>query len=152
MIVEKLAGSETSRRVMRFGIAGLLSTAFYFVVANLIFLVSTTDPAWASLGAYLLAIAFSYAIQSRFTFRVKQDSPPQVIRFLVTSALGLAVSYWVVWLSAEVFVFSLWVGSLAVCVIVPVMNYFIFSMWVFPGDRSPLEADGGDTLGGSQQK
>ncbi|MEQ8701331.1 MAG: GtrA family protein [Bauldia litoralis] len=137
MIVEKLAGSETSRRVMRFGIAGLLSTAFYFVVANLIVLVSTMDPAWASLGAYLLAIVFSYTVQSRFTYRVKQDSAPQIIRFLLTSGLGLAVSYWVVWICTELFSFPFWVGPFSVCIIVPVMNYFIFSLWVFSGERSP---------------
>ncbi len=127
----KIVASEHSGYIVRFGISGLLSTAFYFVLMNLIVLAFGMEPVWASVLAYAIAIGFSYTMQSRFTFRVKQDSLNQVTRFVATSLAGLAVSYWTVWLFNDYLKMPYWTGAAVVCVVVPTMNFLIFNRWVF---------------------
>ncbi|MEX0409336.1 GtrA family protein [Aquibium sp. LZ166] len=117
-------------RLVRFGISGLLATGLYFVLVNVAVLTFGTDPAWASVYAYLLSLLFSYAMQSRFTFGVKGDSPSQVLRFGLTSVVGLSVSYWIIVLNGALelpFV----VGALGVCILIPVCNFLVFKHWVF---------------------
>lgn len=129
--IGRVLASESTGHLIRFGISGLLSTAFYFALANLYVIAFGMKPVWASVIAYAIAIGFSYSMQSRYTFRVRQDSRDQVLRFVVTSVSGLAISYWVVWLFNDYLGARYWVGPAFVCIIIPVINFVIFKRWVF---------------------
>src|SRR6201991_1208106 len=80
-------------RLIRFGLSGVATTLFYFVMTNVLVLVLQVPPVAASVGAYVLSIGVSYLLQSRFTFQVEKGSFDQVAKFVVTSVAGLVVSW-----------------------------------------------------------
>jgi putative flippase GtrA len=133
-------------RVVRFGLAGLVSTLVYFMFINALVLAAGTPPVAASVCAYLLSLGISYLLQSRFTFRVNADSVGQVARFVITSLAGLIVSWCVMAITIDVLSWPYFVGAAAICLLIPLVNFFVFRGWVFamrkdakalPSDREP---------------
>lgn len=118
-------------RIVRFGIAGLGATVFYFVLTTVLASGAGMNPASASICAYLAALILSYLLQSRFAFRVAGDNAAQITRFIVTAIVGLVVSYGVMALATGVLDLHYLVGAIGVCVLIPVINFVIFSRWVF---------------------
>lgn len=123
----------TSRfsRILRFGFAGILATILYFILVSAIVSGLGIDPVVASVYAYLIALVFSYVMQSRFTFRVREDTFGQGLRFVITSLCGLAISFWAMSFSVNVLELPYAAGAAAVCVLIPLTNYFVFQHWVF---------------------
>ncbi|HTM76303.1 MAG TPA: GtrA family protein [Devosia sp.] len=122
---------ERLHQVARFGIAGGSATLFYLVVATALVMLGHVQPVPASIAAYLLSLGLSYGLQSRFTFRQGSDSTSQVVRFLVTALVGLALSYGLVYLASDVLHWWSVIGNIAVCIFIPIANYFVFKLWVF---------------------
>lgn len=118
-------------RLARFGIAGGSATLFYFLVATALVAMGSLQPASASVVAYLLSLGLSYGLQSRFAFRQSSDSRAQIVRFLATALFGLALSYCVVYLVNDVLHWWSVTGNIAVCILIPIANYFVFKLWVF---------------------
>lgn len=130
---ESRAGLLTSRfsRLVRFGFAGILATILYFVLVSAIVTGFGTYPVEASVYAYLLSLVFSYLMQSRFTFRVRDDTFGQGLRFIVTSVAGLVISFWAMSFSVNILGLPYMAGAAAVCFLIPLTNYFVFQHWVF---------------------
>jgi putative flippase GtrA len=85
------AGLQTSHSlqlVARFGLTGLTTTLAYFLLTNVFVLLFRMAAVSSSVCAYLVSVAISYLLQSRFTFRVNGDSLDRVARFLLTSLAG----------------------------------------------------------------
>jgi putative flippase GtrA len=117
--------------VVRFGLTGVTTTLVYFFLTNAFVLLFRMAPVAASACAYLLSIVISYLLQSRFTFRVNSDSVDQVVRFVVTSLVGLAASWCVMAFAVGVLEWPYLSGALLVCVLIPAINFFVFRGWVF---------------------
>jgi putative flippase GtrA len=117
--------------IARFGLTGVTTTLVYFFLTNGLVLLFGAPPAVASVCAYLLSTGISYLLQSRFTFRVNSGSVDQVVRFAVTSLAGLGVSWCVMAFTVSVLGWPYLIGALAVCVLIPVTNFFVFRGWVF---------------------
>jgi putative flippase GtrA len=118
-------------RLVRFGLSGIATTLFYFVLTNALVLALHVPPVAASVCAYVLSIALSYLLQSRFTFQMGQDSFDQIIKFVITSIAGLIVSWCVMAWSTDLMAWPYFVGAAIVCFLIPVANFFAFRGWVF---------------------
>ena len=129
-------------RIARFGAAGLMATLCYFVLANALAAWGGLPPLSASVVAYLASLMVSYLLQSRFTFRVKQDSAEQVSRFIVTALAGLALCWLITHVTVVVLSWSYLAATVLICILVPLVNYFVFKSWVFArGLRRPQRED-----------
>jgi putative flippase GtrA len=117
--------------IARFGLTGITTTLVYFFLTNAFVLLLGMPPAVASVCAYLFSIGISYLLQSRFTFRVNSDSVDQVVRFFVTSLAGLGVSWCVMVFTISGLGWPYLIGALAVCILIPTTNFFVFRGWVF---------------------
>jgi putative flippase GtrA len=133
--------------VVRFGLTGVTTTLVYFFLTNAFVLLLRMAPVAASVCAYLLSIGISYLLQSRFTFRVNNDSVDQVVRFFVTSLAGLAASWGVMAFTVVVLEWPYLSGALLVCVLIPAMNFFVFRCWVF----AMSEGKNGNVAAGEQR-
>jgi putative flippase GtrA len=114
----------------RFGIAGLVATACYFILANSFAHLLALPPQYASVLAYALSVVVSYLLQSRFTF-ARSSAPGQMRRFALASAFGLFLSFAIVKVAEDFLHWPLVVASLIVCVAIPVSNYLLMKVWVF---------------------
>lgn len=117
-------------RLLRFGLAGIAATVVYLLLFITIDAISEWDVTIISVLAYVLSIGFSYFAQSRFTFRVERDTRTQMIRFVVTSLIGLLVSAGALEVSKAAG-WPNWMGAALVGSLVPVLNFLILSLWVF---------------------
>lgn len=119
------------QRIGRFGVAGLGSTVLYFLLANLLVVAVGLAPVTASACSYFVALVLSYALQSIFAFRVTTHSVERMSRFAATAGLGLLISYGVMWLATDILQLEFVYGAIAVCIIIPIVNFIFFSRWVF---------------------
>jgi putative flippase GtrA len=131
--------------IVRFGLTGVTTTLVYFFLTNAFVLLLGIPPVVASVCAYLLSVGISYLLQSRFTFRVNSDSVDQVVRFAVTSLAGLAASWCVMAFAVAVLEWPYLTGALAVCVLIPAINFFVLRGWVFAvGERRDSNVAAGE--------
>ena len=135
--------SSSRHLVVRFGVTGVTTTLVYFVLTNAFVLSSMMPPALSSVCAYVISVAISYVMQSRFTFRVNGLSLDQVARFIVMSLAGLVVSWCAMALTVDVLQWPYLTGAIGTCVIIPVLNFFVLRGWVFTTQARPHLPTGG---------
>lgn len=123
--------------VSRFAVVGLTATVLYVVLVYLLaaLLRGIAGPASVSLLAYVLAASYSYSAHRLFTFMSNGAHKVQLPRFVVLSLAGAAISFFIPviaenWLSLPNFI-----SVAAVCVVIPVFNFFVLDRWVF-GERN----------------
>src|SRR4051812_10441089 len=109
--------SSSVRLILRFGLTGVTTTLVYFVLTNAFVLSRMMTPVFSSVCAYVVSVAISYLMQSRFTFRVDGHSLDQVARFVVMSLAGLVVSWCVMALTVNLLHWPYLTGAIGVCVI-----------------------------------
>jgi putative flippase GtrA len=121
-------------RVSRFALIGGLSTLIYAISA---FVLSGSagapflPPVAASVGAYAIAAAFSYAGHKYFTFVSPGAHRLELPRFLTLAASGLLIAMAVPLLLSEMLGLPPAIPILATCIAVPVVNYVMMGRWVF---------------------
>ncbi|WP_183449195.1 GtrA family protein [Microvirga lupini] len=118
-------------RLFRFAIAGGICTLLHFFLTNVAVAGFRLDPVLSSSGAYLTCVPISYLLQSRFTFRAKQDTRAQVTKFTIVSVSGLLVSAAVMKWAVEKQGLPYWAGAAVVAGAIPVVNFLVLSVWVF---------------------
>jgi len=130
-----LLTSQPLQLVARFGLTGLTTTLAYFVLTNAFVLLLKMAAVSSSVCAYLASVAISYLLQSRFAFRVHDDSLDRIARFLLTSLAGLMIS-WCMMGFTVLMQLPYWIGAISVCAIVPIMNFFVMRGWVFAAQQT----------------
>lgn len=135
-------------RLVRFGMAGIISTLFFVVIVNVLVLGFDMGPVVASAVGYLIALSLSYVLQSRFAFRASGNQASQITRFLITSVAGLGSTYVLMALICNVLHWPYNIGTVAVAGFVSITNYIVFTIWVFrqvstvhPSDRAANRGD-----------
>lgn len=119
--------------VSRFAIVGLSATALYVVLVFLLAALFSgyAGPASISLSAYVLAAIYSYCAHRLFTFMSNGAHKVQLPRFALLSLAGAAISYFIPVIMENWLRLPGVLSVAAVCVIVPVFNYFVLDRWVF---------------------
>jgi putative flippase GtrA len=118
----------------RFGIVGLISTAIYVVVATIGTRWTPLPLVLVSTAAYLASGVWSYVGHYHITFRSDTVHGTSVPKFFVLFGLGYAVQTGIVILNRRVGL-PPELGTVAVAILLPVMNFIIMQLWVFAGHR-----------------
>ncbi|MCK1287609.1 GtrA family protein [Bradyrhizobium sp. 44] len=135
-----LVSSSSVRLILRFGLMGVTTTLVYFVLTSAFVLSRMMTPVFSSVCAYVISVAVSYLMQSRFTFRVDGHSLEHVARFVVMSLAGLVVSWCVMALTVDLLHWPYLTGAIGVCVMIPVLSFFLMRGWVFGGRERTVAA------------
>ncbi|MEM8790528.1 MAG: GtrA family protein [Pseudomonadota bacterium] len=114
----------------RFIMVGLAATLTHLLTANVLITFETAPPN-ASVYGYLVGMIVSFSGHKYLTFQKKGATPLHVVRFLITSAIGLAISYLGMQVGQDVLGWGPRISSVAVCTVIPVINFFIMRLWVF---------------------
>jgi len=122
---------EDVRQPIVFGVVGVSLALIYFVVAYAGSSGLGLEPAIASGCSYLLMIPLAYFAHRMITFRSSAVHKVAFPRFVVTSCMGVALSWVIPYLASRLFAAPQWLSFLAVCVIVPALSFVTTRAWVF---------------------
>ncbi len=131
---------EDLREPLVFCLVGVSLALIYFVMAYLGSSGIGMAPAIASACAYLLMIPLAYFAHRIITFRSSAVHRVAFPRFVVTSCLGVALSWFIPYVASQMFAAPHWVAFLAVCIIVPALSFVTTRAWVFVRTRPSRNA------------
>ena len=120
-----------ARQALRFGGVGLLATLVHVSVAWLASQTVLADPFQANVVGFLVAFAVSYSGHFYFTFARQSGHRQALLRFLLLSLAGLALSNAVVWLVVIRLGLPFAVAMAAVGVAVPAASFLAARNWAF---------------------
>lgn len=132
-----LRSPTTMARLLRFGaVGGATSLGYALLVAGLV--TWLPEPLAAGL-AYLAMVPVNYLGHRRATFRSAAPTRPELLRFLAVHGVTLLASMAAMQLVTAGLGLSHWIGSLAIMVLAPVLNFVLLQLWVFGAraDRAP---------------
>jgi putative flippase GtrA len=118
-----------STRISRFALAGASATTLHAVIAFLAIRFLSVSPVLGNAAAFLLATAFSYAVQTLWTFEHRPSSRTMG-KFGVVVAAGflctIAVSG-----AVERMGYPYWAGIIAVVIVVPPITFLLHNFWTY---------------------
>jgi putative flippase GtrA len=115
----------------RFSVIGILATATYFMVANILIMSQVTSPQKSSVLAYLAGMIVSFFGQGQFTFNTGKTNFSQIIRFSILSICGLSISYGNLYIATNYLATNPFWAVLLTAIEIPVLSFFIMKNWVF---------------------
>ena len=118
-------------KLLRFGLVGVAAPARYAGLATLFMSRIGLDPVPASLAAYAAAALFSYLAHKSATFMSRGLHRTEAPRFLLLTAIGLAVAYAAPAVLTGVLGLPGIVPVLVTCVLIPALNLIALDRWVF---------------------
>lgn len=124
--------------IWRFALVGVAVAGLY-VVLYLAFLALSLAQPVANAAAFLLAIAFQYVAQARFTFAAPLKDAAQITRFTVMITAGLITSALITGWIGPALALPDWAAAVAVTVILPIQNFILMSRWVFTPAQKQTE-------------
>ena len=123
-------------QIWRFALVGVAVAGLY-ILLYLAFLAGGLAQPIANATAFLLAIAFQYFAQARFTFAAPLNDAPQILRFTAMITAGLITSAIITGWIGPALALPDWASALAVTIILPIQNFLLMSRWVFsPAQKS----------------
>lgn len=117
------------RRLVRFGLTGLLVTGVHFIVAVLFVEYVISNPPLANGVAFAFATIASYLINTVWSFSGKLHGKT-LFRFVTVSTIGLFLSISVSWIVWELG-FNYLVGICVVALTMPPVTFVLHNAWTY---------------------
>jgi putative flippase GtrA len=121
-----------------FGAVGIAATATYFFLATGLQSTVLPNPVAASVVAYSAAAGLSYIGHQLLTFRSSQSPRVGLPRFIVTTAVGLALVWAIPKLFTEHWRLAPIIAYAVISFAIPLLNFFVLRFWVFSKHSSHL--------------
>ncbi len=132
----RLRDSGVLGQIVRFGIAGGISTVIYSAVY--LPLTSYVLPRqWAVLAvppAFLVAVTAGFFLHSFWSFRghgTREQGGRQQLKFLVVQGFGLLLNALFTWVTTVLLHQPAWVALIPVVVVTPIATFALNRQWVF---------------------
>lgn len=135
--VETLKANGTLGQLIRFGIAGVISTLIYSAVyLPLTFWVFTdrADAVYAVPFAFAVAVTAGYFLHSRWSFKghgTREPGATQKIKFVAVQGSGVILNAIVTWLGTAVLGFAAWVPLLPAVGLATIFTFILNRYLVF---------------------
>lgn len=120
-----------AHQIPLFAIVGACATLTHVAAALAARELGGLAPLQSNFAGYLMAVWVSYVGNARLTFRRRALDAPQIVRFIVVSLLGLALTQGLTWLLVERLGWPFWLGLGCVAVAVPAMSFVLSRLWAF---------------------
>ena len=125
-----LTKASGSRQILRFLIAGGITTLGYLLLTLSLSLWLSQRPVVTNVLAYLVCLFISFFLQKLFAFRGDDAVRREFPRFLASALLGLVLSTSIVSIGVRLGIEPAWC-FLAVAVIVAPLSYVLLDRFVF---------------------
>ena len=137
--LSRFGSKEGFRQLVVFCAVGVSLAMVYFVIAYAGSSLLGLEAATSSVAAYVLMIPLGYFAHRIITFRSSAFHKVAFPRFVVTSSMGVGLSWVIPYLASRLFAAPHWIAFLAVCVIVPTLSFVTTRAWVFVEARRAPE-------------
>jgi putative flippase GtrA len=118
-------------RVLRYGVAGLVATAIYFLSVMLLVERAHLAPVAAAIVATIVVIVSSYIINRTFVFDTNRTHTSAFPRFVTASLLGIGLNAALMHVATVVLAWPYLAGAALSTVVVPPLNFFVNYLWAF---------------------
>ncbi len=125
-----IVARSTARTLLTFAGVGLTATVLYFVLASTASALFQAPAAVCSVVAYLLSAILSYYGHKHLSFVSSGAHLLEAPRFVAATGLGLLLAY-LIPMAVERVGWPHVVAYMAVCLIVPAVNFVLLKSWVF---------------------
>ncbi|MGW8134460.1 GtrA family protein [Sphingomonas zeae] len=134
--IDRWRSSEMLGQIIRFGIAGGLSTVVYSAVYLPLtsWVLPKTQAVLAVPPAFLVAVIVGFFLHSAWSFRghgTRDSSGKQHLKFLVVQGFGLALNALFTWIVTGLLHQQPWVALIPVVTITPIATFALNRQWVF---------------------
>jgi putative flippase GtrA len=131
---EKVRGHEMTGQLVRFVVAGGLTTALYTLVYSPLAGFRITSEQVANLLGYLVAMLSGYLLHSKWSFRGHGAAPQQTtVRFFAVSLVSYGLNTFWVWLLTDDATLAgpFWWPLIPVLFVTPLITFALNRLWVF---------------------
>lgn len=123
-------------QLVRFGVAGLASSAIYSAVyLPLTFWLLPTRLAWVAVPpAFLVAVTCGYVMHSGWSFRGhggRDGAGARRVKFLVVQSIGMLLNAGYAWVLSGLMHQPAWVALIPAILVTPIVTFAINRQWVF---------------------
>ena len=125
---------ETFWQLVRFGIAGGLTTVLYTIVYSPLAAFKITSEQVANIAGYLVAMLSGYLIHSRWSFRGHETSAKAAApKFFAVSLVSYAMNTFWIWLLTDDAMYAgpWWWPLIPVLFVTPLVTFALQRLWVF---------------------
>jgi putative flippase GtrA len=134
--IENLGGDGTFGQLVRFGIAGGISSVIYIAVFMPLTMYVFEGPqaAFAVPFAFAVAVTAGFPLHSLWSFRghgTRENSGKQHFKFVVVQGTGLLINLLLTWIVTDVMRLPPWVSLIPVLTLIPLVTFTINRNWVF---------------------
>ena len=135
-MIQRWRASGMLGQIVRFGIAGGISTVIYSAV-YLPLTAWVLPRAWAVAAvppAFLVAVVCGFFLHSAWSFRdhgTRDPSGRQHLKFLVVQGVGLVLNAIFTWVTTAVLHQPAWVALIPVVTVTPIATFALNRQWVF---------------------
>lgn len=133
--IDALRQSGVLGQLIRFGIAGGISTVIYSAVyLPLVWWVFPNLAVAAVPFAFAVAVTCGFFLHSAWSFKghgTRDKSGRQHLKFLIVQGFGLALNALFTWVLADVMGLPEWVPLIPVVTITPIATFALNRQWVF---------------------
>jgi len=116
---------------MRFLLVGMASTGTHFVVLALLYQGFNIGILYSTFIAFLVAFMLSYVANYHYTFKSSGDHRIAILKFLVSSGIGLLWNLLIMYLLVEQFAVNYVVAFILMSAVVATNNFILGKIWVF---------------------
>lgn len=131
--VDELRASGVLGQLVRFGIAGGISTVIYSAV-YLPLATWVMPPVAAVPFAFAVAVTCGFFLHSAWSFKghgTRDTSGRQHVKFLMVQGVGLAMNAVFTWIVTEPLHGPAWAALIPVVTITPIATFIVNRQWVF---------------------
>ena len=129
--------------ILRYGLAGLGSTAAYFLLVVLEVEFLKLDPVLSAVTAVTLITFGAYVVNRRWVFQSSRNHAAAFPRFVIATVFGIGLNTGIMYVTVHVLGWSYITGLIITSCVVPATNFVLNYLWCFRPE-APVEADSGD--------
>ena len=118
-------------QIVRYGVAGVVASAIYFVSVMLLVERGAMAPVPAAVVATLIVIVTSYVINRAFVFRTTRSHTSAFTRFVAASGMSIALNAGLMHLATGILAWPYLAGAVLTTAIVPPVNFVVNYLWTF---------------------
>jgi putative flippase GtrA len=133
---EKWQASGVLGQLIRFGIAGGLSSVVYSLVYLPLthFVFPGARAVLAVPFAFAVAVTVGFFLHSKWSFKdhgTRDQGPVQHVKFVIVQGSGLALNAVVTWIGTAVFHLQPWVPLIPAIFLAAIVTFLLNRIWVF---------------------